>query len=397
MTRSLRDRALRLLFPPRPVRPRPGPPRRILIIRPDQLGDLLFATPALEQIRTAWPAAHLTGLVGPWGRAIWERQPALDALETLPFPGIVARPRRPWDPYTLLRSAARRLRAGDYDLALVLRFDYWWGALLAEQAGIPRRWGYDLPALAPFLTDRAPYCPGRHEVAQNLALVAAATAGLPGVAPPLVDRAAGRPPLRFPVTAEEAAWAADRFPVAGGMAIHPGTNASLKLWTVAGWAAVAGWLLARGCPVVFTGTAAESPLIAAIRAHLPPELRAQAPSLAGETTLGQAGALFARCRLVLGVDSGPLHIAGAVGARTLRLYGPSDEAIWGPWGPAARNVVLRAPGTVPGHFLDPARQALEGGPEMQALPPEQVIAALAAMLDAGAGHGTSGLAPGDGV
>ena len=163
--------------------------------------------------------------------------------------------------------------------------------------------------------------------------------------------------------------------------IHPGTNASLKLWTPDGWAAVTRWLLERGCQVAFTGTPAEAPLIEAIRAGIDPARRALAPSLAGATTVGQVGALFAG-GLVLGVDSGPLHIATAVGARTLRLYGPSDETIWGPWGPAARNLVVRAAGTRPGHFLDPARQSLEGGPEMLAIRPAQVIGTLERLLAA---------------
>ncbi len=393
---GLRDRLVRLLFPaprtgaapaassfrnPQPTR---GTLRasalRILILRPDHLGDLLLAGPALAVLRAAFPAAHLTGLVGPWGRPIWERLPSLDALATLPFPGIVVRPAQPWQPYTLLRAQARRLQAGNYDLAVILRFDYWWGALLAEQACIPVRWGYGLPAVAPFLTHPVPYQAGRHEVAQDLALVAALTADGPGT-PLARDPMPGRPPLDFPLTADERAWAVAQLPEAGRtVAIHPGTNGSLKLWTLDGWAAVAAWLLAQGYRVVFTGSAAEAPLVAALRARMEPHQAAATTELAGQTSLGQLGAVFAGCAAVLGVDSGPLHIATAVGPPTVRLYGPSDEAIWGPWGSPARHRVVRALGTRPGHFLDPSRDALEGGAEMQAIPATQVISTLATVL-----------------
>jgi heptosyltransferase-2/heptosyltransferase-3 len=386
---ALRDRLVRLLFPA-PRRPisewesfrNPQSPIRILIIRPDHLGDLLFAGPALAQLRAVFPQAHLTGLVGPWGRPIWERLASLDAVETLPFPGIVARPERPWQPYTLLRREARRLRAGRYDLAIILRFDYWWGALLAEQARIPVRWGYDLPVIAPFLTNRVPYVAGRHEVAQDLALVQALAATVPDAPPlPPADRAAGQPPLIFPLRAEEQAWAATQIPAGTrAAAIHPGTNGSLKLWTLDGWAATATWLVEQGYRVLFSGSAAEGPLVAAIRARLAPAVRAATTDLAGQTTLGQVAALFARCAVVLGVDSGPLHIATAVGAPTVRLYGPSDEGIWGPWGPADRQRLVRAPGTRPGHFLDPTRQELEGGAEMVAITPAQVRTAAAELL-----------------
>ncbi len=385
---SPRDRLVRLLFPaPRPGAAGNATPfrtphsaRRILIVRPDHLGDLLLAGPALAALRAALPTAHLTGLVGPWGRPIWDRLPNLDAVETLPFPGIVARPARPWQPYTLLRTQARQLRAGRYDLALILRFDYWWGALLAEQARIPVRWGYDLSAVAPFLTHRAPYQAGRHEVVQNLALVAALTAGRPDAAP-TPDAAPGRPALQFPLSPDERAWAATQQPAGiRYIAIHPGTNGSLKLWTLAGWAAVATGLLAQEYRVIFTGSATEAPLVAAIQARMESAQAAATINLTGQTDLGRLGALFAGCAAVAGVDSGPLHIATAVGAPTVRLYGPSDEAIWGPWGAPAHHRVVRAPGTRPGHFLDPTRHALEGGPEMQAITAAQVIDAVAAIL-----------------
>jgi heptosyltransferase-2/heptosyltransferase-3 len=380
---SLRDRLVRLLFPPRHPAPLAGPPRRIVIIRPDHLGDLLFATPALVRLRAAYPDARLTGLVGPWAKPIWDRQTMLDDIGELPFPGITARPARPWAPYAILRNAARELRARHYDMAVVLRFDYWWGALLAEQADIPVRWGYDLPETARFLTHTVPYQPGRHEVEQDLALVEAVVRTAPHPPPPpLIDRAAGQPPLRFPLTAKERTWASEQASAGMGslVAIHPGTNGSLKLWTLAGWAAVIEWLHARGYRIVFTGSAGEIPLVEAIRARLQPATQIATLSLAGQTSLGQLGALFAVCAAVLGVDSGPLHLATAEGAHTLRLYGPSNERLWGPWGPAERNIVVRAPGTAPGHFLDPDRRDLEGGPEMQAITPIQVIAALAGLL-----------------
>jgi ADP-heptose:LPS heptosyltransferase len=166
------------------------------------------------------------------------------------------------------------------------------------------------------------------------------------------------------------------------VAIHPGSNASIKLWTPEGWAAVTRWLLARGAMVVFTGTKGEQPLIEAIRQQLSPEEQAAAPSLAGQTSLGQLAALFATLALVLGVDNGPLHLATAVSTPTLRLYGPSDETLWGPWGPTTHHRVLRAPGTAPTGDLQPGRPGLAGGHEMLAIVPEQVIASADALLSA---------------
>jgi heptosyltransferase-2/heptosyltransferase-3 len=64
-------------------------------------------------------------------------------------------------------------------------------------------------------------------------------------------------------------------------------------------------------------------------------------ALAGRTSVGQLAALLRRADLVLGVDSGPLHLAAAQGAPTIHLYGPGDAGRFGPWGDPHRHVVVR--------------------------------------------------------
>ena len=138
-----------------------GEALRILVIRPDHLGDLLFATPALHHLREALPGAHITALVGPWGLPVLDGNPGADQILTCTFPGFARQPKESlWAPYSLLIREARKLR-GRFDVALNLRFDFWWGALLAYWAGIPVRMGYDMAESRPFLTRHVPYLPGR--------------------------------------------------------------------------------------------------------------------------------------------------------------------------------------------------------------------------------------------
>ncbi len=98
-------------------------------------------------------------------------------------------------------------------------------------------------------------------------------------------------------------------------------------------------------------------------------------SLAGRTALGTLAALFRRCSLVVGVDNGPLHLAVAVETPTVHLFGPTDPAVFGPWGDPARHRVVSSswPGSPCGRLdLQPA-----GGmpPEcMRAIAPERVAA-----------------------
>jgi ADP-heptose:LPS heptosyltransferase len=345
---------------------------RILVIRPDHLGDLLFATPSLHALRRALPAAHITALVGPWGEPVLAGNPDVNRCLVLSFPGFTrgrddpaAGGAAPWQPYRLLAEWAGTLR-GRFDAALVLRFDHWWGAWLAQAAGIPVRAGYGVPEVAPFLTLAVPYAGGRHEVAQNLALVAALT----GDTRPAPSTWSPEHALRFRPSADDRAQAAALAPGDGWVAIHPGAGAAVKRWRTDAWAAVAAALVAeRGLRVVLTGGAGEHALCAEIAARVPGAVNA-----AGQTArLGVLAALFARCRLALGPDSGPLHLAVAMGVPTLHLYGPADALAFGPWGaPGRHHVVTLGMGCAPCGVLA-WDDELARHPCVRAIPVEAVL------------------------
>ncbi|MCS6880545.1 MAG: glycosyltransferase family 9 protein [Oscillochloridaceae bacterium] len=333
-------RLLALLARPFIRRATPGPPRRVLVIKPDHLGDLLLATPALQALRAALPDAHISALVGPWARRMWQGLPELDTLRELPFPGFErdgARRRNRLQPFLTLLRYAVLLRREGYDAALILRDDHWWGALLALLAGIPRRVGHGSPLCAPLLSEALPF-DGREHVTRQALDVAARLTGAKPLAYP------GAPPLRFALTPAERAWAnawiaARLAPAERLVIIHPGTAGVTKLWPAERWAIVGDALAARpGARVLLTGGPGEEALVrqvAGAMRHPPLEL-------AGATSISQLAALFAQAALVLGVDSGPLHLAVSQGTPTVRLFGPTDPGRFGPWGDPARHRVLRA-------------------------------------------------------
>src|SRR3982751_3539402 len=99
---------------------------------------------------------------------MWEGSPKLDALVTVPFPGIAGSAEGgAIAPYRLLRDCADKVAKEQFDLGIALRFDHWWGAALMWASGIPRRWGYNTPGMDAWLTDKVPYVKGRHEVEQD--------------------------------------------------------------------------------------------------------------------------------------------------------------------------------------------------------------------------------------
>jgi lipopolysaccharide heptosyltransferase II len=119
--------------------------------------------------------------------------------------------------------------------------------------------------------------------------------------------------------------------------LHAGAqNGQAKRWPTASWAALADRLTRElSARVVLTGARGDAPLTAAIRRRAGQPLT----DLTGQTSLAELVALLARCDLVVSGDTGPLHIAGAVGTPVVGLYGPTDPHISGPLGPDA--IVLR--------------------------------------------------------
>jgi heptosyltransferase-2/heptosyltransferase-3 len=330
------------------VRCPPAAPYRVLVLKPDHLGDVLLSTPALRLLRRQHPNIHITALVGPWSARILARNPTIDTLLTLPFPGFQrgGDRRSLWYPYWLLLRFALLLRAGRFDAALLLRDDHWWGAALTLLAGIPRRIGYAAPECAPFLTDALPWNPGEHVTRQALAVVQALHS--PPESPPELPNETVLP-LHFAPPAAAVAWAKDWLTQQGIgeherlVILHPGTGGTAKLWLPEYWAHVAHSLLSQvgtrhPLRLLLTGGPGEEALVQAIARLLDPA----PPMLVGSTSIEQLAALLERAALVMGVDSGPLHLAVSQGTPSLHLFGPSDAQRFGPWGNSTRHIVLRA-------------------------------------------------------
>jgi lipopolysaccharide heptosyltransferase II len=308
---------------------------RILLIRPDHLGDVLMTTPAIHALRRALPHAEIHALVGPWSAGVLADYKELDRVLTLPFPGFSRGSKgSPQASYQLLLRSVRHLRQISYSGAVILRPDHWWGALLAFLAGIPHRVGYDLPDVAPFLTTAVEHV-HTHAVMKNLRLVERWTGAL------TPDDAR----YNFPIDDSDRGYIDgylkewDIEPGQPIFCIHPGTGTWAKRWDSAHWATVADTLTDQlSATVIFTGGDHELTLVQAITA----QMKRPACVMVGDTDVGQLAALFARSRVVLGPDSGPLHLAAAVGAPTVALFGPADPAEFAPWGPKDRQIALTA-------------------------------------------------------
>ncbi|MCL4248950.1 MAG: glycosyltransferase family 9 protein [Anaerolineae bacterium] len=342
---------------------------RILLIRPDHLGDVLLSIPAIHQLRQALPNAEIHALTGPWSAEVLANNPALDAVLTLPFPGFSRTPKQSLrSPYELALHTARQLRRIGYDTAIILRPDHWWGAMVAYLAGIPQRIGYDLTDVALFLNrklDRR----SEHAVLQSARLVSvlAGESQLENLR------------LEYPVQEHDRVWVRGYLEEWGItskqriIAIHPGSGTWVKRWDDARWATVADLLHEQlDLSVVFTGGDHELPMISSIVT----KMRHTPTLLVGDANIGQLAALYERAQVVLGPDSGPLHLAAAVGSATVTLFGPADPLEFGPWGPPERHIVLTSTiGCRPCRVVDWETDDPANHPCMRDIPMERVLEA----------------------
>lgn len=305
---------------------------------------------------------------------------------TLPAPvarirDIATRAIRMWRADQLLRRTADRLR-GRFDAAIIGSTDFGWGAALVALAGIPVRVGTATPDATAFLTHTIPMdhvpigawtrgLPRRNTAAVLLDLIDVSTAALRPVslssairmptARKWRDAPSSELRLRYdPSTAEVAeadhAWStinghqeiprpeANSSGTSGVegphpsrenaiqelVVLHPVPGAAVKRWSPDRWATVIDRIHATyPARVILTGTASDRPEIEAIiRACTAP---VRPLSFAGTVRFGALGAFLPRARLVMGPDSGAIHLAAARRVPTLRLFGPTDAAVWGAW------------------------------------------------------------------
>lgn len=366
---------------PAPPATRGSVPRRLLLIRPDHLGDVLWLTPALHSLRQGYPDAEITVAIGPWSKPILAHNRDYDALLIIDFPGFTRRPKgNPLAPYQLLRATAQELRAYRFDAALILRDDHWWGGLLAAMAEIPRRLGFAHPDVAPFLTDPLPLPSGEHTALGNLRLVDA----LLRIAdhPTKIDL--HRAPIDHPlvlVTPEAAERHAAMLlasldsarPI---VAIHASAGVQVKLWDEERLALVADRLAEEyGAQIVLTGSQGDEGLTGAVAAAM----TTTPLDLTGRTNIPELIALYNHCALVIGPDSGALHMAVAADVPTIHLYGPADPVRFGPWGDPQRQRVISA-GMHCARCGDLSPTRPRGAACMLAIGPDKVLAAARELL-----------------
>lgn len=289
---------------------------RILIVRLSAIGDVIHGLPVLSALRARWPAAHLSWVVEGRAAELLAGHAALDELIVVPR-GWLKSPRA-------VLELRRRLRAVQPRVALDLQ-GLTKSAIAARLSGAPRRIGFAAPdgrELSGLLYTDQVTSRSAHVVDRYLELLG----------PLGIERPAAR--FDLPRNAEAEAnvdqWLSG-LPLAGPFAvINPGAGWPSKIWPAERYAAVARHLgSTRGLPslVVWAG-GVERQWAAEIVAASGGQAR-----LAPKTSLPELAAACRRACLFVGSDTGPLHLAAAVGTPCVGLFGPMPGDRNGPYGP----------------------------------------------------------------
>ena len=297
---------------------------RIVVVMPNWFGEVLFATPFLGALRAAYPQAFIAALGVPRSQEVLANNPHLDEFLLYDERGLH---RALWAKRILMTT----LRSRRVETAFILRRSLE-RTMLLVLAGIRRRIGFDNLKSGWLLTERVQAPPAStHKASSYLWLLEPL-----GV----VEH---RTTYRYYPSEEERAQALVLLRKHGLpegkplIVLHPGANWSHKRWPADCFAQLADRLSRQhACSIVMTGSPDDRPLVQAIgeRMAVPP------CPLVGQTTLRQLAACLERADLVVSNDTGPLHIASALGRPVVALYGPTSPAITGPLGDPTRTRVI---------------------------------------------------------
>ena len=306
---------------------------RILLIRTSALGDIVHSLPVLTALRRRMPAARIGWVVEEGLAPLLAGHPDLDVI----LPVALRRWRhRPLAPSTMraVRSSIAGLRAFRADLAIDLMGNHKAG-ILARLSGAPVRLGarrVDRREPSSVLwINRSVALSGDHAAARSLSILA----GLDGSDEPPDF---GPREILAATPSEIGDWLARRNGTRFAF-IHPGAAWINKRYPVAAWAAVVRELHARGSLATVVGAAPGEEGMAE-------EIRIASGNLAEVVpapSLGHLAALLRAAAIVLGGDTGPMHLAHALGVPVIMLMGPTDPTRHGPFGAPEAAMVERLP------------------------------------------------------
>ena len=280
---------------------------KIAVLRTNALGDYLFAVPALEALRAAYPDSEIVLLGADWHAAFLNGRPGpVDRVVPVPpCRGVREAADGAAEDPAALAAFIHAMRAEAFDLALQMHGGGRWSNPFLLGLGARCTAGLRTPDAAS-LDLNLPYAFYQPEIVRFLEVV-----GLVGAPPVQLE-----PTLALTATDEAEADRALAHVEVPLVALHPGARDERRRWPAANFAEVGDGLAAEGARVVVTGSAAERDAVEDVVRLM----RHPAVPLVDAVSIGGLAAVYARCAVVVSNDTGPRHLAHAVGTATVAIY-----------------------------------------------------------------------------
>jgi ADP-heptose:LPS heptosyltransferase len=350
---------------------RPREIHRILLLRLERIGDLLMTLEAIADVRAVFPSARIDLAVGSWNEPIAALIPGISTVHVADVPWLT-RGEQPTSWGAILRAASA-WRAGDYDLVVNFEPDIR-SNLLARVTGAPIRLGYASGGGGPLLTHVGTFDPATHVSDNARRLVATIAPAGHRSETTVTRRLAPRPDQ---IARVEHLLAPHPRPLIG---VHVSGGRASKQWHPERFAAVAAAVAATTSgTIVLTGATTDLPMVSTVQGML---TGTRVLSLAGALDLPESAALLDRLDVLVTGDTGPMHLAAAMGTPVVALFGPSDPARYGPRARSERILRVQLPCSPCGQVRLPPVRCRGKVPDcMDGITVAAVVAATLDLLD----------------
>jgi lipopolysaccharide heptosyltransferase II len=348
-----------------------SPPERVLLLRLERIGDLLMVIDAIAEARAAWPAAEIDLAVGSWNAPIAALIPGVSHIHQVDVPWLSREGTGLTWPGLLEQANAWRERR--YDLVVNFEPDIR-SNLLAWRTGAPLRAGYWTGGGGSLLTDALAYDPESHVSANALALIRHCAGGS--------ARTSAELPRLVPGPGDMAAADALLASAPGGtrlIGIHVSGGRESKQWHLSRFAEVGRSLASDAdTTIVLTGSPGDRTMVEQVQKALGDR---PVVNTAGALSLPAMAALLARLDVLITGDTGPMHLAAAVGTPVVALFGPSDPRRYGPLASQQRVVRVQLACSPCGQVRLPPERCRGHVPDcMDGITVEAVLEAARALL-----------------
>ncbi len=297
-------------------------PTRICIFKVGAIGDVLMSTPMVHALRQLYPKARIDYWTGQWSAQVLQGNRDLDSV--IAFDDATFFKKR----VDMVIKLARQIAAQRYDAMFILD-KHWSLGTFGRLCNVPVRIGFDRNGEGFAHTITVPYGAVKHEVDYYLELAYKANA-----------KKVRQPKLEFELSRQDKNFAERFFKqhnlkpkkticVVPGGAKNPGQNMPIRRWPTEYFAIVAQALAKKDWQILLVGKSPGDDDTLQVMLQAVPD----AVNAIGNFTLQQSGALMKKCRLVICNDSGPMHIAAAVGTPTVSIFGATDPRRKAPRGP----------------------------------------------------------------